>query len=202
MNKRSFWYGAVGALIVAAGVRAGVAIAQPAGDASNAQPRRPGGVVELRSNRVANLSGPEQLRASQTIIDQLTAGRFRISSLLDRARTQDRDIIKVNCLGDKLNQADVNVRSSREHRELLETAVRVNNEGQRNHEYGLLVIFRQRGEALEGESRQCVGEESGAFGDRQVVSVIVNSAIPTNETDPFPRFNVILEVPPSVSQIR
>lgn len=199
MNKRSFWYWAAGALFVAAGVRAGVAIAQPA---SGAQPRQREGTVELRTNRVANLTGPEQINSSGQIITQLTGGRFRISGLLDRARTQDRDIIKVNCLGDKLNQADVNLRSAREHRELLETAVRVNNEGQRNHEYGLMVIFRQRGEALEGESRQCVGEESGAFGDRQVVSVIVNPNIPTGETDSFPRFNVILEVPPTVSPIR
>lgn len=198
MSKRSFWVWVTAACVAAAGIRAGVALAQTGQQLR----RRQNQIVEIRVDRRANLSGPEQLQAAQQIVDALTSGRFRISSLLDRARTQERDIIKVNCLGDKLNQADVNVRSAREHRELLETAVRVTNEGQRNHEYGLLVIFRQRGEALEGEARQCIGEESGAFGDRQIVSVIVNQNIPSNETDPFPRFTVILEVPPVISPIR
>ncbi len=163
-------------LVVAAGLSLGVASAQT--------PRRGGGErdAEVSNRRTANLSGPDQIREAGTIIDGITASRRTISDLLDRAR-QERDIIKVNCLNDKLTQVDVTLRSAREHQELLQTSVSINNDGQRNHEFTLLNIFRTRTEALGTEARQCVGEETAGFGDRgTVVTVRVSNSIPTQDT--------------------
>ena len=111
-----------------------------------------------------------------------TATRRRVSDLLDRART-DRDLIKVNCLNDKLTQVDVTLRSAREHQELLQNSVSLNNDGQRNHEFQLMNIFRSRSEVLETEARQCIGEETGTFDPtRTVITVRVDPNIP--EEDP------------------
>lgn len=194
MLNRSVWRWVSVAAVVGAGFRMGVAGAQDA--------RRQGSSdAEIQSQRVVVLSGPEQMREGRRIIDSVTAVRRRVSDMLDRAR-QERDIIKVNCLNDKLTQLDVTLRSAREHHDLLQTAVGINNEGQRNHEYALLTIFRQRVEALEAEARQCVGEEAGSFGEGTTISVRVNPNIPFGDTDTYPMNPTTPERPFQPSPVR
>jgi len=178
MVKRSVWRWVSVSFVVVAGFRMGVAAAQEA--------RRPRSAdAEIPSARQANLSGPEQMREGGRIVESMTTMRRRVSDMLDRSR-QERDIIKVNCLNDKLTQIDVTLRSAREHQDLLQTAVGINNDGQRNHEYALLTIFRQRAESLEAEARQCIGEEAGGFGEGTTISVRVNPNIPTDDQDRYP----------------
>jgi hypothetical protein len=122
------------------------------------------------------------MREASSTLDSISATRRRVSDLLDRART-DRDIIKVNCLNDKLTQVDVTLRSAREHQELLQNSVSLNNDGQRNHEFQLMNIFRSRSDVLETEARQCIGEDTGTFDPtRTVITVRVDPTI--TESDP------------------
>lgn len=197
MGKRSLWRWASVAFVVAAGFRMGVAAAQeatspPAGQHADA---------DIQSERRANLSGPEQVRESARIIDQVTNIRRHVSDMLDRAR-QERDIIKVNCLNDKLTQIDVTLRSGREHQDLLQTAIGLNNDGQRNHEFALMTIFQQRSQGLEAEARQCIGEEAAAFGEGTTISVRVNPNIPEQDTTSYPVNPVVPEVPSVLSPVR
>ncbi len=137
--------------------------------------------AEVGSRRTANLSGADQLREGTSTLETIGSTRRRVSDLLDHAR-QDRDIIKVNCLNDKLTQVDVTLRSAREHQELLQNAVSLNNDGQRNHEFQLMNIFRSRSEALETESRQCIGEETGTFDPTHtVITVRIDPNIPVED---------------------
>ncbi|MBL8602201.1 MAG: hypothetical protein JNK72_09800 [Myxococcales bacterium] len=142
------------------------------------------GNAEIGNRQTANLSGADQLRESTTVVETIGATRRRVSDMLDRAR-QERDIIKVNCLNDKLTQVDVTLRSARDHQELLQTAVSIANDGARNHEFTLINIYRSRVESLEGEARQCIGEEATAF-DRTVVSLQVSREIATTDTTTLP----------------
>lgn len=139
---------------------------------ANAQSQpRSGGEVEIRTGREAALSGADQLREASAIIETMSNRRRQISDMLDRAR-QERDIIKVYCLDDKLTQIDVTLRSAREHQELLQTAVSINNDGMRHHEFQLMTIFRQRAMGLESEARQCLGEDTGTF-DRDSRNILL-----------------------------
>ncbi len=148
--------------------------------AARAQNAPPSG-TEVRTQRVAQLSGPDQLREAGSVIDSISSTRRMVSDLLDRAR-QERDIIKVNCLNDKLTQIDVTLRSSREHQELLQTAVTINNDGQRNHEFQLMTIFRSRAQGLEGEARACIGEDTGTFDRDTRLTLIVDPNIAQQDT--------------------
>ncbi len=139
------------------------------------------GAAEIRSQRVAQLSGPDQLREAGHVIDTVTSTRRQVSDLLDRAR-QERDIIKVNCLNDKLTQIDVTLRSAREHQDLLQTAVTINNDGQRNHEFQLMTIFRSRTQNLESEARACIGEDTGTFDRDTRLTLIVDPNIAEQDT--------------------
>jgi hypothetical protein len=204
MVKRSIWQWASLSFLVAAGFRSGVAVAQDAGAAAAPAAAEGGerrGDAEVQTERRANLTAPEQMQEAGHIVDIMAGLRRRVSDMLDRAR-QERDIIKVNCLNDKLTQIDVTLRSAREHQELLGTAVGINNDGQRNHEYALMTIFRQRAESLEAEARQCIGEEAGGFGEGTTVSVRVNPNIPTQDTTQYPVEPITPERPLVTSPIR
>lgn len=137
--------------------------------------------VEVRQQRASNLSGPEQLREADSILELVTGMRRRVSDMLDHARLE-RDIIKVNCLNDKLTQLDVTLRSAREHQELLSTAVSISNDGQRNHEFTLLSIFRSHGLDLENEAQLCVGEDPGVLDRSTIVTLGVDPGITERDT--------------------
>ena len=162
-------------LILGVGSSLGVADAQTATGRDNPAD------AEVRTQRTANLSGADQLREGGHVIEIVSGMRRRVSDLLDRSR-QERDIIKVNCLNDKLTQLDVTLRSTREHQDLLQTAVSINNDGQRNHEFTLLTIFRSHAQGLEVEAGRCIGEETGIFEHGPSVTVTINPNIPEVDT--------------------
>ena len=157
--------------------------------------------ADIQSERRANLTGPEQIREAAHIIDIIGGIRRTVSGMLDQAR-QQRDIIKVNCLNDKLTQIDVTLRSARDHQELLQNAVGVSNDAQRSHEFSLMTIFQSRTQSLEAEARQCIGEEAGAFGEGTTVSVRVNPNIPEQDTTQYPVNPVVPELPTVLSPVR
>jgi hypothetical protein len=171
----------------------GVARAQTQPAASGAQPVR----------RVSSTSlSPAQQQATATqLVDEMSTLRRTVNSMLDRA-TQEHDIIKVNCLNDKLTQIDVTIRSAREHLELLQTAIGLNNDGQRNHEFALMLIYQQRTRALDVEARQCVGEDAAGFGERTEVSVRTAATIPDGELDLIPGTIIDIFIPPTLSPVR
>ncbi len=182
-------------LFAAGALQIGVASAQtPQGSTAN------GRGVEIGSERTAVLSPAQQLQRSRQVIDMISGIRRRVSDMLDRAR-QERDIIKANCLDDKLTQIDVTLRSAREHNDLLQTAVETNNDGQRNHEFSLITIFRQRVESLDAEARQCVGEEASGFGRGTTLTVQVNPNIPQRDNAYYPADTYTPERPLTTSPV-
>jgi hypothetical protein len=159
-------------VVLGLGLAVGTAGAQNNPQAANA---------EVGQRRTANLSGPDQIRESNAIVTEIQATRTQVSNMLDTAR-QERDIIKVNCLNDKLTQVDVTLRSAREHQELLSTAVSINNDGQRNHEFTLMSIYRGRTTDMAREAQACIGEGNGTFDQGSRVQVTVSNGITTQDT--------------------
>lgn len=178
---------------VAFGAMIALGLSVGGANAQNAPPAQSDAVVGTR--QTANLSGADQLREANTTLESIGSLRRRVSDMLDRAR-QDEDIIRVNCLNDKLTQVDVTLRSAHEHKELLENAVSLDNAGQRNHEFQLMNIFRQRSETLENEARLCIGEETGTFDQRStVITVRVDPNITTEDPTQLPPESLAPERP-------
>ncbi len=163
------------------GVVLGVGLAVGVAGAQTRTPGNNAGAADVGQRRTANLSGPDQVREANAILEEVRRVRRQVSDLLDTAR-QERDIIKVNCLNDKLTQIDVTLRSAQERQELLSNAVSLNNDGQRNHEFTLMTIYRGRSSTLEGEARQCIGEGNGTFDQGSVVQMRVSNAITEQDT--------------------
>jgi choline kinase len=120
---------------------------------------------------------------------------------LDQAR-EARDVVKVLCLNDKLNQVDVAVRSTRDRVASLNNAVDRNDSERSHHEFTVIQVLRDRVRALSQEASQCIGEETG-FIDEPKVSVQIDPAIPKDETSsPIPDNPVIVTPPTTLSAER
>lgn len=108
-------------------------------------------------------------RSSQSVLRQLHAAR------------KDRDVVRVLCLSDKLNQVDVASRSAQDRYVALKTAADRGDGDRARHEYTVLEVLNDRVRVLVNESNQCVGEETGFVGEAEV-SVSIDPNLPEPET--------------------
>lgn len=91
----------------------------------------------------------------------------RIQQLIDEARKQ-KDIIRINCLTDKLVQTKANQNiADRSFTTMQESAAR-NDQGASFHEYTRLTIVNQNVQVLSSEAEACVGEDLSYVGATRV----------------------------------
>ncbi len=150
--------------------------------------------------RQVNLTPAEELAQSEGSLARMDASRTGVQRMLETSRVQ-RDVVKVLCLNDKLNQVDVAVRSARERRQALEAAVARNDADLANHEFTILTVLRQRTDQLTAEANQCIGQEAAFQSDNAVTST-VDPNLPQEDPWQSPTTNVIVEPPACSSCIK
>jgi hypothetical protein len=124
---------------------------------------------------------PEQMLArAKQFVSSITQSSGSISRQLQAAR-KDRDVVRVLCLNDKLNQVDVAAGSAQDRLNSLRTAVARSDADRSRHEFTVLEVLNDRVRVLVNESNQCVGEETGFIGEAEV-SVSVDPNLPSAET--------------------
>lgn len=181
------------ALAVAACLAAGfgVASAQMSGQAP------PGGQTETDQAALAAMTPQQMLQKADIYLQGMEQGASSVRRQLEKAR-EARDVVKVLCLNDKLNQINVAVRTASERRGSLSAAVERNNGADRaRHEYTVIEVLRNRLLILVKEANQCIGEEIGFAGEARL-TVSVNPELPTEGESVFPEEPVI-SMPPTLS---
>lgn len=113
------------------------------------------------------VSAKDQLAAVQQAVDRVKASSSRVRHMLDEAR-RAKDVIKTTCLSDKLAQLEVTLKSVRDRQASLQSAISRADDQLRNHEFSVVNVLRQRGEQLDAEANQCVGEELGFPGETRL----------------------------------
>jgi hypothetical protein len=169
-------------LALGAGVGARDAFAQGLTPASTPPAAPP---VDL-APPAAGANPEEQLSPEQMLgrAKQFVAGIEQASGSISRqlqAARKDRDVVRVLCLSDKLNQVDVALGSARDRMNSLRGAAERSDADGTRHEYTVLEVLNDRVRVLVNESNQCVGEETGFIGEAEV-SVSVDPNLPNAET--------------------
>jgi hypothetical protein len=166
------------------GAGSGDAFGQDRGGAPPASPdAQP--AVDLAPPRASaqaatDLPPEEMLNRAKQFVAGIEQSSGSISRQLQAAR-KERDVVRVLCLNDKLNQVDVALGSARDRLGSLRTAAaRADADGSR-HEYTVLEVLNDRVRVLVNESNQCVGEETGFIGEAEV-SVSVDPNLPNADT--------------------
>jgi hypothetical protein len=104
----------------------------------------------------------------------------RIQSLQDQAKHQ-KDIIRLNCVTDKLVQGKVNINIAEQSMSALQENIARADEGGRTHEFTRLTIVNQKVTVLGAEAENCIGEDLSFIGATRV-DVDIDPNIP--QTDP------------------
>ena len=172
-------------MLFGAGAGSGDAFGQdlggaPPGAATNGQPS-----VDLAPPRGsaqpdADFSPEEMLNRAKLFVVGIEQSSGSISRQLQAAR-KERDVVRVLCLNDKLNQVDVALGSAQDRLGSLRTAVARSDADRSRHEYTVLEVLNDRVRVLVNESNQCVGEETGFIGEAEV-SVSVDPNLPNADT--------------------
>lgn len=137
----------------------GTAAAQTTGVGPGAAPA---GKVEVGAGTA--VTPAEQSAAANSYIVKMENASKRVRHLLDEAR-RNKDVVKVTCLSDKLNQITVAVKSANERSAALKAAIARGDTDVRNHEFQVLVVLKTRADQVDAEANQCIGEELGFPGE-------------------------------------
>jgi hypothetical protein len=144
---------------------------------------------------------PQQMRTqAQTFLPQMDQSAQTVRRQLEQSR-ESRDVVKVLCLNDKLNQIDVAMQSATERRHALDLASKQGDTDLANHEYTILSVLYQRVQQLDSEANQCIGKEV-AFTGESSVTVIHEGELPVEDPSDYPGNATIVQPPSCASCFR
>jgi hypothetical protein len=153
--------------------------------------------VDVSVPKQVSLSPEEMLTQSRDYRNRVNGILLRIQSLQEQARKQ-KDIIRLNCLADKLVQAKVNLNIADQAITAVQEAVNRKDQAGSTHEFTRVTIVHQKAQVLGAEAEACVGEDLSFVGATKV-EVEENPDLPKgNFTDPRPDVPLV-ERPPQGS---
>ena len=138
----------------------------PAPAPPTAQPG-PEGSVDLRAPAQSDLTFDEMTSAGEQYRERMGVTAVRIEALVEEAR-KDKDIIRINCLVDKLVQVRAHLNVAETAMTTMREAIARNDQGAAFHEYTRLTIVNQSVQVLGAEADTCVGEDLSYVGATQV----------------------------------
>jgi hypothetical protein len=115
-----------------------------------------------------NLTDEEKLERSQTRIEEMKEVLTQTNELLDKVRKEDPDILKINCINEKLAAIKGFLKVSEESYVNLRDATAGDDEEAAVHHYTLVTIAGQKVNDLGEEALTCVGDVQ-MFADETVV---------------------------------
>jgi len=153
----------------------------PIADPGAAAPGAAGdGSVDVSVKQKSMLAPGEMVNQAKEYFRSMNDVLKRIQTLQDQAKRQ-KDIIRLNCVTDKLVQGKVNLNIAEQSMSSLQENIARADEGGRTHEFTRLTIVNQKVSVLGAEAENCIGEDLSFIGATRV-DVDVDPNIP--QTDP------------------
>lgn len=148
-----------------------------------APPEEPTPDVSVPMEKEAQISPDEMERTARDVAEQAGKDEKRVEELKAEARKQ-KDVIKLNCINDKLLQIKQLLNILEEGLSKLSLAIAGGDDGERYHRYTVIKISGEKIGVLRDEAEACVGEEISYLGP---LSVNVDEPdVPDDPTDDSP----------------
>lgn len=119
---------------------------------------------------------------------------------LEEARNT-KDVVKLNCVNEKLTQIKGLLRISEQSDVALQEAIARGEAQAANHEYTKVTIARQKVDQLRAEAEECIGQLAFRTDENMIVEVIEPEGLPDDPTRPPPA-PAALTRPPPASPVR
>ncbi len=159
-----------------------VALAQPGPGAQRPAPGNlPPAAVDISVPQRSSLSGQDMLKQGREYRANMDKVVAELQAMVEQARKQ-KDIIRLNCVMDKLAQVKVSMNIGDEAMQKLQESVGRNDDGASLHEYTRMTIVNQKVQVLQNEGQTCVGAELNYIGATRVEVEAPN--LPEGVTDP------------------
>ena len=135
-------------------------------------------VIALNAHALAQSSEPdEQLMQAQEIVGRGERISGRVAAMMTQAQ-REKDIIRVNCLDDKLAQVNANIRTAKARVEAMGGQT---DPDVRKQSMTVMTVLGQKFDILEQEASQCIGQNIYETGTTQLESQIDPARVPTDE---------------------
>lgn len=150
---------------------------------SSNQPSEATPDVSVPMEKESQISGQEMERIAREAADKADQDGKRVEQLKVEARKQ-KDVIKLNCINDKLLQIKQLLNILEDGLSKLSLAIAESDDGERYHRYTVIKISGEKITGLRDEAEACVGEEISYLGP---LSVDVDQPdVPDDPTDDDP----------------
>jgi hypothetical protein len=166
-----------------------VALAQSGspGAPGSAPENLPPAAVDISAPQRPTLGGQDMLKQGREYRTNMERTLAELQVMVEQARKQ-KDVIRLNCVMDKLVQVKANMNIADQALQKLQEAVSRRDEGGSLHEYTRITIVNQKVQVLQNEGQTCVGAELNYIGATRVE--VEAPELPEGVTDPS------LEPPP------
>jgi hypothetical protein len=147
----------------------------------------PPGSVDLSVKQQPSLAPADMLNQGKDYFKGMGEVVKRIQTLQDQAK-REKDIIRLNCVTDKLVQARVNINIGEQSMASLQESVTRSDAGESTHEFTRLTIVNQKVTVLGAEAENCIGEDLSFVGATRVdveVDPNIPQYDPTQPGSPF-----------------
>ncbi|RLB59096.1 MAG: hypothetical protein DRI34_02930 [Deltaproteobacteria bacterium] len=161
-------------LLLALPVQAQVPAEQPAGQPAAADSGQ-------KFDEAKQISDSEKLQRATSYLSDMKQTLGHVLRLLKDAR-EEKDVIKINCINEKLTTIKGLIRISEQADMTLQEAVAKGERDTAAHEFHKISISHQKIKVLRSEAEQCVGELAFAVGKTTVEVEVDKDQVP--EEDP------------------
>jgi len=157
------------------------------------------GGAEISVKQRPTLTPEEMVNTAKDYGRNMTEVLKRTQTLQDQAK-REKDIIRLNCVTDKVVQVRVNISIAEQSVAALQEAVTRADEGERTHEFTRLTIVNQKVQVLGAEAENCIGEDLSFVGATRV-DVEVDPNIPQYDPTLPPAPGIDIERPGEASPL-
>jgi hypothetical protein len=157
------------------------------------------GTADVSVKQRPTLTPEEMVNQSREYAKNMNDVLKRIQTLQDQAK-REKDIIRLNCVTDKVVQVRVNISIAEQSMAALQEAVTRADEGERTHEFTRLTIVNQKVQVLGAEAENCIGEDLSFVGATKV-DVEIDPNIPQYDPTQPPAPGIDIERPGEASPL-
>ena len=129
------------------------------------------------------LSAQETQAQSKDYYKKMQETQRRVMQLQAKAK-KDKDMVKLNCVNDKLTQLQGHMKVTDQSMSSLTLDIAKSDDTARQHEFTRITILYQKVVTLGTEAEQCIGEDVSYVGATRVDVEIDPSIPPTDPTQP------------------
>ncbi|HUB05682.1 MAG TPA: hypothetical protein VMB50_01710 [Myxococcales bacterium] len=159
-----------------------------------------GGTLKIEAQESEHLSDKEKLSRSDDAVAEMQKVLREVLDRLEEAR-KERDIVKLNCVNEKLTQIKALLRIAEQAYIALQEAIARAVPDNAEHEFAKIEIAKQRVTELRAEAEQCIGELAYVVDEKTVVTVETPEGLPDATTNP-PASEPVVVNPPVLSPLQ